>query len=68
MTHQPEQLNLWDRFFNRTRKEVATRGVDNWSHYQFGMKVPGGDYQRSWVEYRIDRLTGSVTLSREYLD
>lgn len=26
MTHQPEKLNLWDRLFNRYRKEVYEEG------------------------------------------
>ncbi len=69
---QPESLNLWDRLFNRTRKEVADRGDEHWGRY-----YPPGlfncteytNYTRRWVEYRtIDRVTGSETLKREYLN
>jgi hypothetical protein len=75
MTYQPEKLNLWDRLFNRYRKEVAERGLENWSKtYQdsftgLPLESTRQTYCRDWVDYRIiDRLTGSVTIEREYLN
>ena len=66
MTHQPEKLNLWDRLFNRYKTEVAERGVEPWKWYIGGSWTQG---ERNWVEYRIiDRLTGSETINREYLN
>lgn len=62
-TFQPEKLNLWDRFFNRYRKEVFERGIQHWTNDW------GQNRVRDWIEYRvIDRLTGSVTIKREYLN
>lgn len=64
MPHQPEVLNLWDRLFNRYRREVADRGSVLWGRVGTDLY----DYRRLWVEYRvIDRLTGSETIEREYL-
>lgn len=64
MTHQPEKLNLWDRVFNRYRKEVADRGTCLWGRFDTDLY----DRKRHWVEYRIiDRVTGSETIEREYL-
>lgn len=64
MTYQPEKLNLWDRLFNRYRTEVADRGQAT----RIYSTHPGFETVHQWVEYRIiDRLTGSVTLKREYL-
>lgn len=72
MKHTPESLNLWDRFFNRYRKEVIRQGKELWYSYQFGYfqsyqgKIP---YHRDFVEYRIiDRVTGSETIKKEYLN
>ncbi len=68
----PERLNLWDRLFNRYRKEVADRGQSLWqTTHTYGGVVIGepSEYYRNWVEYRIiDRLTGSETIKREYLN
>lgn len=66
MTHQSEKLNLWDRIWNRYRKEVADRGsIDG---YYMGFMGTREYVTREWIEYRvIDRLTGSETLKREYL-
>ena len=72
----PEKLNLWDLIFNRTRKEVLGRGQetwhktygDGWQHLE-GSEVPNSKYKRNWFDYKIiDRLTGSETIKREYLD
>lgn len=71
-TFTPEKLNLWDRFFNRYRREVVTRATENWKHQAQVAGIPTGDpfrYTRDYVEYRIiDRLTGSVRIEREYLN
>lgn len=68
MSHQPEKLNLWDRFMNRTRREIHDRGTARWCTTNDGVKIPGSEYLRPWIEYRvIDRLTGSETIEREYL-
>jgi len=60
-----EKLNIWDRLFNRYRKVVSSRGTEEW------MKVvKGKEYTcyRDYVEYTItDRVTGSETIQREYL-
>lgn len=62
--YQPEKLNLWDRLFNRYRKEVADKGKEGWMNHTYNFR-----YSRDWVEYRIiDRLTGSVEIKREYLN
>ncbi len=68
MPHTPERLNLWDRLFNRTRKEVADRGRSEWKRYDGDTGREITTFYRTWVDYRvIDRLTGSETIEREYL-
>ncbi len=67
MTHTPERLNLWDRLFNRYRREVAARGTDHRGLYHGGRDT-GVKRSYHWVEYKvIDRLTGSETIEREYM-
>lgn len=70
--HTPEKLNLWDRFFNRYRREFLARGNETWQRTPTYNGLAVGDtreYSRDWVEYRkIDRLTGSETIEREYLN
>lgn len=67
MSHQPEKLNLWDRLFNRYRREVADRGIANRQYIWWDGRPPT-QFTRPWIEYRvIDRLTGSETIEREYL-
>ncbi len=72
MTHTPEHLSLWDRWFNRHRKEVHARGEEEWqTTTTYGGVVVGEPrkYHRLWIEYRvIDRLTGSERIEREYLN
>ena len=68
-----ERLSLWDRWFNRYRREVAERGSENWSHVKTLNGLPLEStrtvYPRDWVEYRItDRVTGSTRIEREYLN
>jgi hypothetical protein len=63
----PEKLNLWDRFFNRYRKEILQRGEETWRvHDWAGLELMR--YSRVYVDYKvIDRVTGSETIKREYL-
>ncbi len=72
---KPEKLNLLDRLFNRTRKEIVERGEENWQKYYRnqwdGSISPNSvfNYKRSFVIYKIiDRVTGSETLKKEYLN
>lgn len=65
MKYTPEKLNLWDRLFNRYRKEVKEQGEEDWTHYGSASPIK---YVRSYVEYYvIDRLTGGYTIEKEYL-
>lgn len=72
--YQPEQLNLWDRLFNRYRKEVAERGKSEWSRvysdaYGYPIESTRRPWVRNYVDYHIiDRLTGGYTIKREYLN
>jgi hypothetical protein len=69
MSHIPEKLNLWDRWFNRYRRIVLQRGKGRWHNTWNGHRIPGSEFVRNWVEYRvIDRLTGSERIEREYLN
>ena len=65
----PEKLNLWDRLFNRYRKEVIEEVVIKGSYRDLdGAKIPNSESLRRAVKYRvIDRLTGSETIKLEYL-
>jgi len=72
---QVEKLNLWDRLFNRTRKTIIERGSENWVKYYSnfdlypGEKIPNSGYSRNYVIYKIiDRVTGSESLKKEYLN
>ncbi len=71
MRHTPEKLSLWDRWFNRYRREVKDQGTEIWQSTRTYQGIPLGDptdYARYWVEYRvIDRLTGSERLERTYI-
>ncbi len=63
----PERLSLWDRWFNRYRREIWSRGSETWHKQYQGSKLAGSEYQETYVEYLvIDRLTGSVTIKKEY--
>jgi hypothetical protein len=69
MSHTSEKLNLWDRWFNRYRREVIGRGSSTWHNTWEGHPIPGSECVRPYVEYRIiDRLTGSERIEREYLN
>ena len=69
---QPEKLNLWDRLFNRHRKEYHDRGVETWKTTTTYGGSPIGEprrYDRNWIEYKIvDRLTGGYVIEREYIN
>lgn len=68
----PEKISLWDRWFNRYRKEIHARGAEEWrrTHTRYGAAIGKPRlYVRDWIEYKIiDRVTGSETISREYLN
>lgn len=69
----PEKLSLWDRIFNRYRKEVSNRGEETWSRVVtrdgFPIESSRREYLRNWVEYKVfDRVTGSITIEKDYLD
>ena len=64
-----EKLSLWDRWFNRYRKTVHSRGTDEWYQTHRGIKLPNSDFQREWIEYLItDRITGSQTIEKVYIN
>jgi len=75
-TNQPEKIGLWDRLFNRYRKVIHQRGQETWSKrygegyfWCQGEVIPNSSFTRNWVEYKIiDRVTGSETIEREYLN
>lgn len=66
----PEKLGLWDRFFNRHRKEIIEEGQESWVRYEafdYAKRFPL-HYTRRFVKYKIiDRLTGSETIKKEYI-
>ena len=72
-----EKIGLWDRFFNRYRKEVIKQGVETW-HKSYGagaypaimgQAIPNSGFDRDFVIYRIiDRVTGSEEIKKEYLN
>lgn len=67
----PEKLNLWDRIFNRYRREVVEQGKETWNHYSNPNLywIKPRKYSRDFVKYKIiDRLTGSVKIKKEYLN
>lgn len=72
----PEKLNLWDRFFNRYRKEVIEQGCENWEKYvnadgfnHIYCEKEWRAFSRNYVKYKIiDRLTGSESIKIEYLN
>lgn len=65
----PEKLTLWERLFARHRKEIHARGEETWNHKWGGHGIPGSEFTRMWIEYKItDRLTGGETIEREYLN
>lgn len=68
---QLEKLNLWDRLFNRYRKTIRTRGTETWIRRKcnYGIEMDKYEYVRNYVEYTVtDRVTGSETIEKQYLD
>lgn len=67
---QPEKLNLWDRIFNRYRKEIFEKGTENWIRCPMGFKSSFDiKYSRDFIKYKIiHRVTGSETIKKEYLN
>lgn len=69
--YKPEKLNLWDRIFNRYKKMPVYRGTENWHIYSYydPLKQYPTPFIKNYVEYHvIDRLTGSYTIKKEYLN
>lgn len=66
---KPEKLGIWDRIFNRYRKEIYSKGNETWNGYFQGYKIPNSEYNRHYVEYKIiDRVTGSERIEKEYFN
>lgn len=68
---QLEKLSLWDRLFNRYRKTIRNKGTETWIHrnYRYGVETSKYEFDRNYVEYTItDRVTGSETIEKVYLD
>jgi len=71
-----EKLSLWDRFFNRYKKVIIEEGKETFAEYYSlndflypGQRIPDSDYKRCFVKYKIiDRLTGSETIEKVYLN
>ena len=65
---QPERLTLWDRFFNRRRREIMEEIEETWYQTYEGKKLQGSEYIRKKVKYKvIDRVTGSETIEYRYV-
>lgn len=65
----PEKLSLWDRLFNRYRREIVQQGQSTFLYEKYGYMLPGSEHTRDWVLYRvIDRVTGSEELEKVYLN
>lgn len=63
----PEKLGLWDRFFNRYRREIIEEIHEPWYRTYVGYRIPNSEFTRSGVKYRvIDRVTGSETIEVSY--
>lgn len=68
---QLEKLSLWDRIFNRYRKTIRKQGSETWTNrnYHYGIEMDKYEYTRNYVEYTVtDRVTGSETIEKEYLN
>ena len=70
----PEKLNIFDRFFNRYRKEIVKIEQEPFNKFYntgplIGQRVPNSTFYRDCVTYKtIDRITGSETIKKEYLN
>ena len=66
---EAEKLSLWDRFFNRYKRTIHARGSEQWFQKKHGVRISSSEYTRDWVEYLVvDRLTGSETIEKKYLN
>jgi hypothetical protein len=72
---QPEKLNIWDRFFNRYRKEIVEENSEKWFQYNKALVGLADSetlklkFSRDFIKYKIiDRLTGSETIEKVYLN
>lgn len=64
---QPEKLGIWDRLFNRYRREIVKQGAETWIHHRNSIAMY--EYNRNFVIYKvIDRVTGSERIEKEYLN
>ena len=64
-----EKLGIWDRIFNRYRKEILEETEETWHRTYEGRKMEGTEFKRKKVKYRvIDRVTGSETISYEFVN
>lgn len=65
----PEKLSLWDRLFNRYRREIVQQGQTECYHAMYGVRLLNSEHVRDWVLYKvIDRVTGSEELEKVYLN
>lgn len=65
---QPERLTLWDRFFNRRRREIMEETEETWFQTYEGKRLQGTEFTRKKVKYKvIDRVTGSETIEYRYV-
>ncbi len=68
-TATPEKLSIWDRWFNRYKKTFHTRGEEPWTRTNIRTGNVVQHFKRDYVEYLItDRITGSQTIERKYLN
>ena len=69
--YKAEKLSLWDRLFNRYKTiPVEILSERWWSATQYQMIADRKDYySRDCVIYhKVDRLTGSYTIVKKYLN
>ncbi len=61
-----QKLNIWDRIFNRYRKEIIEQGAENWNKYCQYTGQTIRTYSRDFVIYKIiDCVTGSEEIKKE---
>lgn len=66
---QPEKISVWDRWFNRYRREIVEEGTELWVKRPHDCDLLKYEYQRQFVKYKIiDRVTGSERIEKEYLN
>lgn len=68
-TYQPENLNFWNRIFNRYKRIAVKEGSEDWYKQYTPFRADRIIYSRDYVIYHnIDRLTGGFTVKKEYLN